>query len=104
MGELEHLIAEMNTNLELIEMEPEEISFQDELAKITSSINKKMRDLEIRSFLNGKYDSHDCYLSLSSGAGGVDAMDWTEILFHIVYGLFPKKEFQIYRFVDLVWF
>ncbi len=94
MGELEHLIAEMNTNLELIEMEPEEISFQDELAKITSSINKKMRDLEIRSFLNGKYDSHDCYLSLSSGAGGVDAMDWTEILFHMYMAYFQKKNFK----------
>jgi peptide chain release factor 2 len=35
---------------------------------------------EVRSLMGGEYDACGCVLSLTAGAGGVDAMDWTEML------------------------
>ncbi|MCK5847596.1 MAG: peptide chain release factor 2 [Caldisericia bacterium] len=91
---IEEELIEIQTNIELIEMEPEEISFVNDLKKLIKDVDLRIKDIEIRSFLNGKYDSFDCFLSLSSGAGGVDAMDWTEIVFNMYISYFKKKKFQ----------
>lgn len=92
VGELEQLSIEAETNIECIEIEPEEESFQKSLEAAFQKLESKLKDLEIRSFLSGKYDSYDCFLSLSSGAGGVDAMDWTEILFNMYVAFLKKKQ------------
>jgi peptide chain release factor 2 len=94
VAEIEQLVIEAETNIECIEMEPEEESFQKSLEETFQKLESKLKDLEIRSFLSGKYDIHDCFLSLSSGAGGVDAMDWTEILFNMYVAFLKKKQFS----------
>ena len=34
------------------------------------SIQKEIEQLEIETYLNGKYDSKNCYLEIHPGAGG----------------------------------
>jgi peptide chain release factor 2 len=94
IADLENLLLEIKTVLECIQIEPEEESFQKSLETTTKLLDSKLKDVEIRSFLNGKYDARDCYISLSSGAGGVDAMDWTEMLFSMYISFLKKKEFS----------
>ncbi len=41
---------------------------------------KDLEALELKSFYSGPYDRGDAVLSLHAGAGGTEAMDWTEML------------------------
>src|SRR5215217_4346583 len=47
-----------------------------ELGKIT----KAVENLEVRTLLSGEYDAREALLTIRSGAGGVDAADFAEML------------------------
>ena len=47
-----------------------------DLARLTRSIEA----LEVRTLLSGEYDEREALVSIRSGAGGVDAADWAEML------------------------
>lgn len=76
----------LNTRLEdvqlMFEMAAEEsdadaeAEAEAELARLKSEIEA----LEIRTLLNGEYDERDAVVTIRSGAGGVDAADFAEML------------------------
>ena len=45
-----------------------------------AAISKDLSDLEIRTLLSGEYDPRDAVITIRSGAGGVDAADFAEML------------------------
>ena len=45
-----------------------------------SSIRSVIDELEVRTLLNGEYDSREALVTIRSEAGGVDAADWAEML------------------------
>lgn len=84
-GELEKL-AKMEERIDDVEtlatMATEEDD-ADTLAEAERELNSLKDDLaqmEIRTLLNGPYDERDAVVTIRSGAGGVDAADWAEIL------------------------
>lgn len=44
------------------------------------AVKKDLADMEVRTLLNGEYDERDAVVTIRSGAGGVDAADWAEML------------------------
>ena len=55
----------------------------DELAEADAELKKLREDLEameVRTLLSGEYDEREAVVTIRSGAGGVDAADWAEML------------------------
>ena len=51
-----------------------------EINKRTNELIKKVRKKEFESFLSGEADTNDCFLEVHSGAGGVEAQDWAQMI------------------------
>ena len=62
-----------------------------EINKNTNQLIKKVRKKEFESFLSGEVDSNSCFLEVHSGAGGVEAQDWAEMLVRMYTRWCEKK-------------
>lgn len=100
LGELQRKlkIDEKKERLQAIETEmaaPEFWQNHQEAAKISKEFSdlqkeveefervrseKDLEALELKAFLSGPYDKGDAILAIHAGAGGTEAMDWTEML------------------------
>jgi len=58
--------------------------------KITE-LEKKLQELELTTFLGGKYDSLPAIFSIHAGQGGTEAMDWADMLKRMYVRFFEKK-------------
>lgn len=56
-----------------------EAEITEQTAKAEADFNQLKTDLQF----SGPYDDHDAVLTLSAGAGGTDAQDWTQMLFRM---------------------
>jgi peptide chain release factor 2 len=66
----------------LVQLAQEE-SDDSSLSEADTELNrlaKSIEALEVRTLLSGEYDERDALLTIRSGAGGVDAADWAEML------------------------
>lgn len=79
------LKEEIDADIELIEM----ISEEDVL-----SLENKIADYELTTYLNGKYDSLNCFLEIHAGAGGTEACDWNAMLLRMYERFCEKEEFK----------
>src|SRR5690625_5793256 len=52
----------------------------DEAAADLVRIKKDLEALEVRTLLSGEFDHREAVVTIRSGAGGVDAADWAEML------------------------
>jgi peptide chain release factor 2 len=58
------------------------------------SLTKDLDELELLSFLSGKYDSGNAFLSINAGAGGTESCDWADILLRMYSRWAEKKGFK----------
>lgn len=67
----------------LVEMATEDGGDADTLAEAETelaTIRKDLGELEVRTLLSGEYDAREAVVTIRSGAGGVDAADFAEML------------------------
>lgn len=50
------------------------------MQKETESIETQWKEVETQLYLGGEFDANNCYLTISSGAGGTEAQDWASML------------------------
>ncbi|MGQ9643755.1 MAG: peptide chain release factor 2 [Ignavibacterium sp.] len=63
----------------LAQMEEDE-SFEEEIDRELTELEKAIEEAEFKNMLSGKDDDKNCILSIHSGAGGTEAQDWAEML------------------------
>lgn len=81
-----------NLQKELQNIENVQKLIEQDKAKEAESL---LSELETILYFSGYYDSSDAILSLHSGQGGVEAMDWTEMLFRMYTRYFEKKGWEV---------
>jgi len=93
----EALQSEVLTLQELLEMAAEEgdeevlIEVSEQLAPIEDTL----RGLELKRMLSGPEDKSDAIVQIHPGAGGVDAMDWAEMLLRMYVRWCEEKGFKV---------
>lgn len=87
LEELAELISDLEAALEL------DLSAESEAA--SHKLQTAFRQLELEQYLNGKYDQNSAILSIHSGQGGTEAMDWAEMLSRMYQRYFERKGWKV---------
>lgn len=92
------LLDDIKTATELAEKDPE---FGEEIENDLERLEKLLDDFEVESWFNGRFDSSDAILSIHPGSGGLEAQDWTEMLYRMYSRYADSKGWKV-KVLDLV--
>jgi peptide chain release factor 2 len=90
------LLAEVRDQTELLEMALAE-NDQRVVADVAGqlpALEKRTREVELARMLGGPQDRADAIVSISPGAGGIDAQDWAEMLMRMYLRWCERKGFK----------
>ena len=90
----EGLKKEIEELTELAGMAEHDTKLRHEIEARIQDIEKKYAKEEFRLFLSGPYDRNDAYLTIYSGAGGLDAQGWAEMLLRMYERYFERKGYE----------
>ncbi|MBU1000818.1 peptide chain release factor 2 [Patescibacteria group bacterium] len=90
LAALENLESRINNASEI----SEETSMKEDLKKEIAEITEILDGLELKLFLSNPHDESEAILSVHSGAGGVEAMDWAAMLSRMYQRYFESKNWK----------
>lgn len=70
------------------------LEVEEELAVRIGSLEKTVAKVELSTFLSGSYDDLDVVFSIHAGQGGVEAMDWAEMLLRMYTRYFESQGWE----------
>lgn len=87
---LRDTIADYNQTCQLLDdvraafdLAAEDELFTEEAAESLAHLDEMLDSLEITSWFSGRFDGGDAILSVNPGQGGLEAQDWTEMLYRM---------------------
>ena len=92
--ELEAGFEDVGELMELAE-EMEDEDEADSVVEMFNDLQNKMEELKLATLLDGKYDHNNAIISVHAGTGGVDAMDWTQMLYRMYTRWAEKKGYKV---------
>lgn len=92
----QQLVDDINAYQELFgeSQENQEAELKNELQKSLGKLAKLNKELKLKQYLSGKYDSYSAIVSIHSGQGGTEAMDWAEMLKRMYSRYFERKDWR----------
>ena len=91
---LEARVDDLETLHELAREEGDE-SLEPEIEKEVDALGREFGALELRALFTGEYDERDAIVDVNSGAGGVDAQDWAEMLLRMYLRWAERRGFDV---------
>ncbi len=98
--EVEQIISDADTVAEMLTDDSDNAELLSEHAKYQGIAESALTKLETRTYLSGRYDALDTILSIHAGAGGTEAMDWSEMLYRM-YLRYAERQGWGYEEIDL---
>lgn len=82
----ETIKKEVDETLDIARMAEKEhdAALQSDIEQKVHELQKRFAELEFFILLSGEYDERDAIVVIHSGAGGVDAQDWAEMLLRMI--------------------
>lgn len=91
---VQKLQSDVQAYLELYGETETDDSTDKEIRAHVRELEAALKTLELSQFLNGKYDSHGAILSIHSGQGGTEAMDWASMLQRMYVRYFERQSWK----------
>lgn len=93
----EDLIQKIEDLEILMELVIEEEAFEDyeEITKGLEEVIKESNDFKLSTLLSGEFDKGNAILSIHSGAGGLEAQDWAEMLLRMYRRWSENKGYEV---------
>lgn len=76
-------------------VEEDDDELAEEVIGTIESLTKRADALELASWFDGEFDSGDCIITINPGQGGLEAQDWTEMLFRMYTRYAERKKWKI---------
>ncbi len=70
------------------------VELAEQLATTLKKLQTAVQNLELKTFLSGRFDAFGAVLSIHSGQGGTEAMDWAEMLKRMYTRYFERKDWK----------
>ena len=68
---------------------------EQDLVDTAQKIHERLDQLEFQLMLGGEHDPMNAIVTLQSGAGGIDASDWAEMLLRMYIKWSSKQDFEV---------
>ncbi len=68
-----------------------ESQLQEDYQKLVT----KVEELNIKTYLSGKYDNNNCLIEIHAGAGGTESCDWANMLYRMYQRYLKKNNYQV---------
>ena len=96
------LLEDTRTALDLAQEDPDFAQeAQEEAAELLGQLGPLLDELEVTSWFTGQFDDGDAIVSINPGQGGLEAQDWTEMLFKMLTRYCDSKGWKV-RVLDTV--
>lgn len=83
------------------ELSGEDDAFEVEYDETLSCLVSLLDTLEITSWFSGRFDGGDAILTVNPGSGGLEAQDWTEMLYRMYVRYAETKGWKV-RILDVI--
>jgi peptide chain release factor 2 len=74
----------------------------EEADQLLANLEQRGEKIELQALLDGPNDARNCFFTIQAGAGGTEAMDWTEMLLRMYLYYFEKRGWDVSE-VDRQW-
>lgn len=92
--ELIDKLDEMAEFLQIYAEEPDNPEEEQQINEQIETLQKEYHTLRLKTLLNGKFDTNDCFLTIHAGAGGTEASDWANMLLRMYLRYCERNGFK----------